>query len=440
MDHLIDITDTFTFSTNEDASEYLSDDDIHEILELCIEMLDNFVQQSLYLYSNPKFKEHIKKFIHSIVEQQIETIYDEYNEDEFSDFIDEMTSIVYNEYFTIMPNRCDSHKESLEFSTNLENIKSSLETIERKNNDCPAQRTDAWYDQRHNILSASSIWKAFDTQANKNALIVDKCKPISHFGGVNINSPFHWGQKYEPLSTMLYEHMFDAKINEYGCIPHSKYSFLGASPDGINVCETSPTYGRMLEIKNIVNRDITGIPKKEYWVQTQLQMEVCNLEYCDFFETRFKEYETSEDFYKDGDSFSTRENGHPKGIIMFFYKNDSPHYEYHELYKTKDDFIQWETSKMEEHKDSTWVKNIYWYLDEYSCVCIQRNKEWFEHIYPQLESIWETIKQERITGYEHRLPKKRAKKTITVNKVGPHNEPTDSKLFQNKLIIKIDTT
>ena len=31
---------------------------------------------------------------------------------------------------------------------------------------------------------------------------------------------------------------------------------------GINVDKKSPLFGRMLEIKNIVNREITGIPKK----------------------------------------------------------------------------------------------------------------------------------------------------------------------------------
>ena len=44
---------------------------------------------------------------------------------------------------------------------------------------------------------------------------------------------------------------------------------LGASPDGINTDKTSQLYGRMLEIKNIVNREINGIPKSEYWIQMQ---------------------------------------------------------------------------------------------------------------------------------------------------------------------------
>ena len=48
-----------------------------------------------------------------------------------------------------------------------------------------------------------------------------------------------------------------------------------------------------------MNRDITGIPKEEYWVQMQVQLETCDLEYCDFFETRFKEYVTADQYYED---------------------------------------------------------------------------------------------------------------------------------------------
>ena len=65
--------------------------------------------------------------------------------------------------------------------------------------------------------------------------------------------------------------MYKTCIGEFGCIQHPEYPFLGASPDGINILKDNPRFGRMLEIKNIVNRDITGIPKKEYWVQMQMQ-------------------------------------------------------------------------------------------------------------------------------------------------------------------------
>ena len=43
----------------------------------------------------------------------------------------------------------------------------------------------------------------------------------------------------------------------------------------------------MLSARCLSERIITGIPKKEYWTQMQLQMEVCDLDKCDFLETKF---------------------------------------------------------------------------------------------------------------------------------------------------------
>jgi hypothetical protein len=79
---------------------------------------------------------------------------------------------------------------------------------------------------------------------------------------------------------------------------HPKYDYIAASPDGINVDSNNERYGRMVEIKNIYNREIDGIPTDNYWIQMQFQMEVCDLDECDFSETRMKEY-SEEEFYAD---------------------------------------------------------------------------------------------------------------------------------------------
>ena len=60
-------------------------------------------------------------------------------------------------------------------------------------------------------------------------------------------------------------------------------------------------YGRMIEIKNVVSREITGIPKMEYWIQMQLQMEVCDLNECDFLETKFIQYSNEEEYREDNE-------------------------------------------------------------------------------------------------------------------------------------------
>jgi hypothetical protein len=50
-----------------------------------------------------------------------------------------------------------------------------------------------------------------------------------------------------------------------------------------------------------------------------------------------------------------------------------------------------------------------------SCVLILRNKKWFEDNIEQLGKIWSIVEQERITGYQHRAPKKRVAKEIPKN-------------------------
>jgi hypothetical protein len=96
---------------------------------------------------------------------------------------------------------------------------------------------------------------------------------------------------------MIYEHLTGAKLDFFGCIVHSEYGFIGASPDGIVVNPESALFGRLVEIKNIYNREMDGTPSEAYWTQMQIQMQCCDLEACDFVETRFKEYESAEEFW-----------------------------------------------------------------------------------------------------------------------------------------------
>lgn len=271
----------------------------------------------------------------------------------------------------------------------------------------PEQKSEEWYKYRNNLITASSAWKILHTQSTLNEYIFSKCKPfdVSKYFSVNVNSPFHWGNKYEDVSIAFYEYKNDVKVTDFGCIKHNKYDFLGASPDGIVTSEKNR--GRMLEIKNIVNREITGIPKKEYWIQMQLQMEVCNLEDCDFLECRFKEYEDEDAFKNDG-TFSFTKSGKYKGIMLQFFDGDQPIYKYAPFMCNEEEYEEWHKKTMDENE--SWIKTIYWYLDEYSCVHIKRNKIWFDTIVPVLKNTWNIIEYEKVNGYSHRKPKSNPKK------------------------------
>lgn len=143
----------------------------------------------------------------------------------------------------------------------------------------------------------------------------------------------------------------------------------------------------------------------------QIQMEVCNLNECDFLETRFIEYENEEEFLKDG-SYRLTHQGKQKGIIMYFIKDGQPLYEYAPWNCNKNQFEKWESEMMIKHKNLTWMQNMYWYLDQVSCVLVLRNKYWFKIAKPKLYTVWNIIEKERISGYQHRAPNKKNKTII----------------------------
>ena len=307
-------------------------------------------------------------------------------------------------------------------------IKNKLKSYE--NLEQPEQQSKEWFIFRREGLSASDLYKALDTDSKQNQLILSKCLPIDFNKkfSTNINSACHNGHKYEPLSIMHYEKDFDTKVGEFGCIRHKTHKFLRASPDGINIDPNSPRYGRLVEVKNPTSRQLDGIPKKEYWVQMQLQMEVWDLDECDFLETVFKEYESEEEFRKDGESFTRTNENLRKGIIVQFFHNDKPHYEYPPVDIDEKEFDDWYDEIMEKNKDMTYIMNLYWYLKDYSCVLVTRNKKWFNCVYPKLKNLWDTVLKERETGYEHRRPKRK-------NKV----KKTSKDPLQENIVIKIRT-
>jgi hypothetical protein len=50
---------------------------------------------------------------------------------------------------------------------------------------------------------------------------------------------------------------------------------------------------------------------------------------------------------------------------------------------------------------------VFWYLDAIEMSIILRSKKWFDAALPKMEEVWNTVLQERVSGYEHRAAKKR---------------------------------
>ena len=422
LPELIDIFDNII--PEEDPLFFIDEKNTLDFFEVALLLMDTYIDENPTAVSEPDFTETFVESVKELFFIQFEDHID-LNED-IEDDMNDILMDAFDIYFeTFYQGRSESMAsitkidELIEINVQTDNIiQTKIEYL--RSIPQPVQRTPEWYSFRHNLITASNAYKAFESQSNVNQLIYEKCQPLKtnscddKFSMVNVNSTFHWGQKYEPLSVQIYEHIYNTKVEDFGCIQHSNYKFLGASPDGINVDQKSNLYGRMLEIKNIVNREINGIPKKEYWIQTQLQMEVCDLDECDFLETKFTEYQNFSEFCNDGQEKTLKDEF--KGIIMYFStKEGIPFYLYKPLELT--DYIEidnWEEQMIEkyESKNMLWIKNHYWKLEKLSCVLILRNKKWFQDNIIQLENVWNIILKERETGYEHRAPNKRVKKEV----------------------------
>lgn len=265
----------------------------------------------------------------------------------------------------------------------------------------PEQRTPEWYTMRNNLITASSASKVLFSEASAFALLVDKVEPGSVKGQssfLNDNIPLEWGKKYEPLSVMYYERHYDTTVQEYGCLIHQspQYYFIGASPDGINTKENSPRFGRMLEIKNVFTREINGIPKEEYWVQMQMQMEVCDLGECDFLETKYKEHD-SRDSYIAARELMKNDVELRFGVMAVFVSNGGFLYEYGPLGMTLEEQDAWLIEKREkqEKQENKWYRNIYWELEKVSCVLVLRNRVWFSAASPKMTAFWGRVETMR---------------------------------------------
>jgi putative phage-type endonuclease len=447
MTELIDITNEII---PEEGIKYFNDEESLELYQTCLHLMEEFIKEHPTLVSEPDFEdtfdENIQELMYSHFDSDI--FYTEDAEDEMDEIIEHAKTDFFKHF---MPPRSYSNTIILE-EPDFEYITEQLQVL--RNKPQPVQRTKEWYEFRHNLITASNAYKAFENQTVQNQLIYEKCQPLNQsmfISGdnddsvekdepktndikevvmVNTNTTLHWGQKYEPLSVKIYEHIYETKIEDFGCIQHEKYSFLGASPDGINVDINSPRFGRMLEIKNIVNREIDGIPKKEYWIQMQLQMEVCDLDECDFLETKFIEYpdyssylfDTSNELYEDEEGVEFQniclsKDNKMKGTIIYFHtKEGKPFYVYRPLDLIHpNDIEQWTENIVDYYQSTTefnytYMKTIYWRLEQISCVLVCRNRKWFEENVKYIQEIWSIIEKERVSGYEHRAPNRKQKK------------------------------
>lgn len=193
------------------------------------------------------------------------------------------------------------------------------------------QKSKLWLQQRSNYLGGSEAGAVLNCNHYQSSyhIIWGKLETIPFNG---FKATYH-GNKYEDTAAMLYEILFNVKIDEFGFLPSRKISFLGASPDGIvstkkfNGINLTNNIGTLIEIKCPPNRKINMNSKAElfdiipeyYYAQVQQQMFCCELNKTDFVQIKVIEYKNKECFIKDTNEkckFKTRDNKFKGAVIQ----------------------------------------------------------------------------------------------------------------------------
>lgn len=249
-----------------------------------------------------------------------------------------------------------------------------------------AQKSEEWLSVRHNHINASEAGQIFSK--SRNAILLYKAKPFEFKNNSSVATEH--GNRFEIIAQNIYSKKIGKKIYNFESIEHPVYKFIAASPDGID------EDGDLLEIKCPITRDIKGVPKKDYWVQTQLQMEVTDLNRCKFVECKFEEYQCIE-FYNEDIQRDF------KGVILQYYDNfQKKHIIYSEFniaFEELNIWINHEKQKiLEQYGENMYIENIYWYLSKYSCFEVYRDKKWFSESLPIFQNFWNDVIKYRENG------------------------------------------
>lgn len=284
----------------------------------------------------------------------------------------------------------------------------------------PEQRSLEWYLMRHNMITASDLYKVLGPPGGRRELLIKKSSPIDpHKQKSGGGDACKHGVKFEPIATSLYELRNKVKVLEFGCIPHFDRNFpFGASPDGICSLDKEYYAGRMLEIKCPYSRQINGVVPEMYWKQVQGQLEVCDLEVCDFLECKITEYDTMDSFYQDGDDLSTADGLEKGAIIVYSDLNNNYSYIYPQIGLGKSELLELidlETDKILDDPNKNYVTICWWKLEVYSCILIKRDREWFSSITPKIYSFWEEVEKYRVQGNDILLKQKKIRKKKNKN-------------------------
>ena len=300
-----------------------------------------------------------------------------------------------------------------------------------------AQRSPEWFTARKRCITASEIssclyrnratcenyakifgledtFKYSDTKEinpykGYKSYFKEKCKDYYGHLKRRDNSSTSHGKKYEDVATRMYRLLNNnVKIYDFGLCVHAEYPWLGASPDGIT------EDGVMLEIKCPFKRKVSDTVPLYYYSQVQLQMEVCNLDFCDYIECNIEEYPISDDKEnKDPQLAPTRAgaletriyDSTPSAFEEEFVDvfsgciieersrhGGAPVYHYPDVSIVS--LIQHsDWAKTFVDTDDTLFRRLDYKVKDHRIIRVNRDKEWFANVFPTLKKTSDDIRE-----------------------------------------------
>ena len=272
---------------------------------------------------------------------------------------------------------------------NIENYKKQLQII--KEIPMIIQRSDEWFNVRKNLITASDMAQALNKGkfGSQKDFLIKKINNLVENSNTYVQSDnvaLLWGVKYEEVANKIYMKRNRVEVFEFGLIKHPTLDCFGASPDGIS------ELGIMLEIKCPFKRKIDGSIPEQYWMQIQGQLEVCDLEECDYLECKLRQYSNEDAFLSDSHTdYILTKDLNEKGIVIEYKKDGERNYLYSDLNKTISELVEWKEDIITEFDYTIEYEIVYWRLDEYFCTRVYRDKEFFNKNIENLKYLWDKI-------------------------------------------------
>jgi putative phage-type endonuclease len=252
------------------------------------------------------------------------------------------------------------------------------------------QRSEEWFRQYAEVLTASEFSALFTQNKRRRDLVSSKAfpsqEPSSNFRMACPTEEMNaigWGIRFEPVVKQLLEKKEGWTIYESGRLTHPHNPSLAASPDGLVASAVNPKHiGRLIEIKCPYSRTIGKEIPSDYWIQMQIQMEVSDIDECEYIEVELvsKRANQVDPVELSGTSF--------QGIVYLFKQiaEDGDPFDHKYIYGEIGSNEMPPTPQGYEC-----VETIPWGLKAWHRKLVHRDRAWYESTKPWQETFWRDV-------------------------------------------------